>query len=295
MYTRVYVEITNVCNMSCSFCHGHSRAPKSMTEEEFKIVLRELQGKTKHIYYHLMGEPLLHKDLAKFLALAKENGFRSLITTNGTLLAKWGDELLNCGVNSTENNVRPGKKENKLIESSIYKMNISLHSFEDQGQEYLTKYLSDVVDFVEKAKNHHIIIVLRLWNKGSENAFDQEIISFLRSRLDGEWTENENGFKIRNRLHISWSEPFGWPDINGEYLGDEVSCYGTRDHFGILADGTVVPCCLDSEGAIPLGNVFKEALEDILSSPRTMSIMQGFGMRKAVEELCKRCPYARKF
>ena len=220
---------------------------------------------------------------------------QALITTNGTLLAKWGDELLNCGVNSTENNVRPGKKENKLIESSVYKMNISLHSFEDQGQEYLTKYLSDVVDFVEKAKNHHIIIVLRLWNKGSENAFDQEIISFLRSRLDGEWTENENGFKIRNRLHISWSEPFGWPDINGEYLGDEVSYYGTRDHFGILADGTVVPCCLDSEGAIPLGNVFKEALEDILSSPRTMSIMQGFGMRKAVEELCKRCPYARKF
>lgn len=274
MYTRVYVEITNICNMSCSFCHGHSRAPRNMTEDEFKRVLSELDGETKHIYYHLMGEPLLHKDLGKFISLAKERGFRSLITTNGTLLKEKGEELLKAGV---------------------YKLNISLHSFEDQGQEYLTKYLNSVVDFVEKARNYSTIVILRLWNKSVEDTHNQEIISFLRSRIDGEWTENALGYKIRNRLHIAVAERFGWPDMDGEDLGEEVFCYGMRDHFGILADGTVVPCCLDSQGVINLGNVFEESLESILSSPRATAIKYNFGARKAVEELCRRCPYSRKF
>ena len=274
MYTRVYVEITNVCNMSCSFCHGHSRAPRNMTEEEFTHVLSELDGQTKHIYYHLMGEPLLHKDLGKFLNIAKEKGFRSLITTNGALLKEKGDELL---------------------ENGVYKLNISLHSFEEQGEEYLKRYLENVVEFVEKAKNYKTIVILRLWNKSVKDTHNQQIISFLRSYVDGEWTENELGYKIRNRLHISVSERFDWPDIDGKDLGEDTSCLGMRDHFGILADGTVVPCCLDSQGIINLGNVFEESVEDILSSPRATAIKYNFGKRKAVEELCRKCPYSRKF
>ena len=274
MYTRVYVEITNVCNMSCSFCHGHSRAPRNMTEEEFTHILSELDGQTKHIYYHLMGEPLLHKDLGKFLNIAKEKGFRSLITTNGTLLKEKGDELL---------------------ENGVYKLNISLHSFEEQGEEYLKRYLENVVEFVEKAKNYKTIVILRLWNKSVKDTHNQQIISFLRSHIDGEWTENELGYKIRNRLHISVSERFDWPDIDGKDLGEDTSCLGMRDHFGILADGTVVPCCLDSQGIINLGNVFEESVEDILSSPRATAIKYNFGKRKAVEELCRKCPYSRKF
>ncbi|MBO5774235.1 MAG: SPASM domain-containing protein, partial [Clostridia bacterium] len=101
--------------------------------------------------------------------------------------------------------------------------------------------------------------------------------------------------KIRNRLHISVSERFDWPDIDGKDLGDDTSCLGMRDHFGILADGTVVPCCLDSQGIINLGNVFEESIEDILSSPRATAIKYNFGKRKAVEELCRKCPYSRKF
>ena len=112
MYSRVYVEITNICNMSCSFCHGHKRAPRRMTEEEFSIILDRLQHHTQYIYYHLMGEPLTHPDLPVFLQMAKERGFRSVITTNGTLLPKRGDEILSAGV---------------------HKVSISVHSFEDGG------------------------------------------------------------------------------------------------------------------------------------------------------------------
>lgn len=274
MYTRVYVEITNICNMKCSFCHGHCRQAKMMSKLDFQRVLDELKGKTKHIYYHLMGEPLTHPELNEFLVMAKEQGFQSMITTNGTLLNKCGDALLQSG---------------------IYKINISLHSFEKQDRQAFESYLTDIVEFVKKASSSRTIVVLRLWNKGADDSQNSQIISFLRPLLDGEWTENERGIRIRNKLHIEWGDRFEWPDKDGKYQGEQVFCYGMRDHFGILADGTVVPCCLDSDGAINLGNVFTEKLSDILNSERAKAIKHGFGSYKATEDLCKRCPYARRF
>lgn len=274
MFSRVYVEITNICNMNCSFCHGHKRDKKSMSKGDFLRVLDALQGKTKHIYYHLMGEPFVHPELGEFIALANECGFKSLITTNGTLLKKKGKEIL---------------------ESGIYKINISLHSFEEDNEEREEKYLKEIVDFTRLAWERGVIVVLRLWNKGRDGGKNEKIIDFLRGQLDGEWEENDKGIKIKNRLHIEWGERFIWPDANGEYIGEEVFCYGMRDHFGILVDGSVVPCCLDSEGAITLGNLFEEELSKILSSPRAKAIKQGFGSKKATEDLCRKCPYARRF
>ena len=274
MYSRVYVEITNICNMSCSFCHGHSRAKKRMSESEFVKVLEELEGKTKHIYYHLMGEPLTHPELPKFVRLAGERGFRSLITTNGTLLDKVGD---------------------KLLESGIYKINISLHSFEEQDKEYFKRYMQDVVDFVDKAKDYKTIVVLRLWNGGGKNEENDGTLNFLRDHIDGEWTETERGIKVRNRLHLEWGERFIWPDLNEEEGSPDLFCYGMRDHFGILVDGSVVPCCLDSEGIITLGNLFEEPLVNILNSTRAKALKHGFGVRQATEELCRKCAYARRF
>lgn len=260
--------------MNCSFCHSHSRKAKTMSEDEFESILSALKGKTKHLYYHLMGEPLTHPLLPTFIKKANEQGFRSLITTNGTLIAKKGKELL---------------------ESGLYKINLSLHSFEGKDEEYFLHYINDIIDFVELAKSTRTIVVLRLWNKGVDGGLNDKVISLLHSKIEGEWTENERGIKIRNKLHIEWGERFEWPDKDAPLYGDNVFCYGMRDHFGILSDGTVVPCCLDSDGAISLGNVFEESLDDILNSTRAQAIKRGFGSKKAVEDLCKRCGYARRF
>ncbi len=245
-----------------------------MGEEEFEMILSALKGKTKHLYYHLMGEPLTHPLLPAFIKKANEQGFRSLITTNGTLISKNGKELLECGV---------------------YKINLSLHSFEEKDEEYFLRYINNIIDFVELAKNTRTIVVLRLWNKGVDNGLNDKVVSILRSKIEGEWTENERGIRIRNKLHIEWGDRFEWPDKNAPLYDDNVFCYGLRDHFGILSDGTVVPCCLDSDGVINLGNVFEKPLEDILNSERAKAIKYGFGCKKAVEDLCKRCGYARRF
>ena len=274
MYARVYVEITNICNMACSFCHGHSRTPRRMSEHEFSRVLDALDGQTKFVYYHLMGEPLTHPNLPKFLRMAKERGYRSVITTNGTLLKKRKDEI---------------------IAAAPHKVSISVHSFENGSDQAFDAYLENITDFADTASRAGIIVVFRLWNKGFDGGRNTRIEAFLRERFDGEWAENTRGIRIRDKLHLEWGDRFTWPDKDAPDVGNEVFCYGLGDHFGILADGSVVPCCMDSDGVITLGNVFTEPLSDILASPRARAMIEGFAKRQATEDLCRRCAYAQRF
>ena len=274
MYSRVYVEITNICNMNCSFCHGHSRKSRMMTLDEFKGILDQLSNCTEYIYYHLMGEPLTHPDLPLFIQASNDKGFKSIITTNGTLLAKRSDELLASG---------------------LHKISISLHSFEENNTQKHFEYLSQVAEFADKASKQGIITVFRFWNKDCDDGKNDNALEFLKSKLSGEWSSNPRGVKIHDRLYIEWGDRFGWPDKNAPIQSENVFCYGMRDHFGILSDGTVVPCCLDSDGVINLGNVFKENIADILEKYRAKAIKNGFDRRIATEDLCRRCPYAQRF
>lgn len=274
MFSRIYVEISNICNMNCSFCHGHSRELKQMTTEEFKEILDKISGFTNYIYYHLMGEPLTHPQLPEFIKIASDKGFKSMITTNGTLLKQYGD---------------------KILEAGIHKVNISVHSFEDGTEEQFENYMVNLVDFAIKANNQGVIVVLRLWNNGFDNGRNNKIIDYLKTNINDEWNENSKGFKIRDKMFLEYGERFSWPDLNANVQASDVFCYGLRDHIGILSDGTVVPCCLDSEGAINLGNIFDDNLSDILNSERAKAIKCGFDCRKAVEELCQKCGYAQRF
>ena len=274
MYSRVYVEITNICNMNCSFCHGHSRAKRQMTEEEYAHILAELKDKTKYIYHHLMGEPLIHPLLPRFIEMAADAGMKPMITTNGTLLDRFGDSIL-----------LPG----------LHKVNISLHSFEGESEAEHARYIRKIADFAEKANEKGVLISLRLWNSGVDEGRNDTALAELREALPGEWSENRTGYRIRKGLFLEWGERFAWPDKDAADGGEEVACYGLRDHFGILCDGTVVPCCLDSDGVIALGNVFSQKLSDILTSPRAEAIAEGFRRRRVAEDLCRRCGYARRF
>ena len=274
MYSRVYVEITNICNMNCSFCHGHSRTSRQMTETEYAHILAQLSGKTQYIYHHLMGEPLIHPSLPRFIQMARQAGFHPMITTNGTLLDARADALLDAG---------------------LHKVNISVHSFEEGTEDAHRRYIEKIAAFSEKANRSGTIVSLRLWNNGCDNGKNQTALALLQALLPGEWTPNTRGYRIRDGLFLEWGDRFSWPDLTAPEYTDQVSCYGLRDHFGILCDGSVVPCCLDSEGVMCLGNVFEEDLADILSSDRATAIAEGFRRRKAAHALCRHCGYAQRF
>ena len=270
-YSRVYVEITNICNKSCSFCHGTKRERRMLSENEFSHIAASLVGITDYLYFHVMGEPTSHPQLMRFIEIANSLGFKVAITTNGTLLSRVGDPLISSGV---------------------YKVNISLHSLEGEDNE---KYLSSVTDFADRASEAGVLTVLRLWNGGEKNPENDRLLALLRERLPGEWVWGKRGARIRHRLHLEFGERFEWPDIARDAISDEVFCYGLSDHFGVLSDGTVIPCCLDSEGEICLGNIFDEPLEKILNSKRAVEIREGFKRRHGVEDLCKKCGYATRF
>ncbi len=273
-YSRAYVEITNICNKNCSFCPKNNREKRRMTEEEFTVAAEKLRSVTDYLYYHVMGEPLTHPQLCDFIKIANKMGFKSAVTTNGSLLSHKGDEL---------------------IESGVYKVNISVHSFEDGTKEDYLAYINDCIDFADKASKVGVLTVMRLWNNGHDGGLNNETLSLMKEKLQGEWKEGARGYRIRNKLHLEYGERFDWPDMTADNYGNHVFCYGLKDHFGVLCDGTVIPCCLDHEGDISLGNIFNENIEDILQSERARNMREGFARRCATEELCRRCGYARRF
>lgn len=275
MYSRVYVEITTICNRNCTFCPGTKRAPKRMTMEEFQTITEKLKGVTKYLYLHVMGEPLTHPLLPEFIRYATEQEFLVSITTNGTLLKRRAEELLSSGV---------------------YKINISIHSFEEGTDEEYRTYISDCMEFADEASKSGILTVLRLWNKGYDEGRNINTLHMLQNYFaEEEWMDGGKGSRIRNKLHLEYGERFEWPDMEKEDRGNEVYCYGLKDHFAVLCDGSVVPCCLDREGEITLGNIFEKNPEEILSSARADDMRKGFQCRKASEELCRKCGYARRF
>ena len=277
MLDKIYLEITNVCNLDCSFCHKTVRRKSLMSEKEFETLTDKLLGKAKFLYFHLMGEPTLHPLLPKFIESAKKKGFLPMITTNGSLLGKVGCELL---------------------EHLPYKISISLHAPEANPAFAGEGYLDSCLFFAREAAERGCIVALRLWNLGSD-ADNSQILARLHKEFPNEWGDVRGGSsqRLSPKLFLEWGERFDWPDADADECSpdSDIFCYGLRDQIGVLCDGQVVPCCLDAEGALALGNLFDSELDEILQSPRAKAIYDGFSRHRAVEPLCRRCGYAKRF
>ena len=384
-FKKVYVEITNICNLRCSFCPETSRAKKLMGIDEFSYIVSQIKPFTDYIYFHLMGEPFLNTNLKAMLDICGEAGLKVNITTNGTLINKVSDTLLNapalrkvsfslhsfeanyqgirrdkfvgcqtpdCAIGdipelkqgngycsaqeqhdeafhsleqSIENHSTPklGTGDCATLEQDIAScpaLGIASCSAQEQCTENnstpeqcnnnyssdeqipgLSSYLSPILDFVNCAAKKGIICELRLWNQNSDNSsLNNTILHAIQERIDTDidivtQLSVKPELKLTKNIYVGMGEKFDWPDINIDAISKEGFCYGLRDQIGILVDGTVVPCCLDSEGTIELGNIFKQPLSDIIASERATAIYEGFSNRMAKEELCQKCGYAGRF
>lgn len=274
-FRKIYVEISNLCNLKCSFCPGTRRPGKRMTVAEFTSLMPKLRPYTDFLYFHLMGEPLCHPHLAEFLDIAGQHGFRVILTTNGTLLQKQQALLLSA--------------------PALHKINISLHAFEANDLAVpFQQYLEDCLAFGQAVAGSKIV-VYRLWNQGGADQLNQQILQQLERHFPQPWVQERTGIRIAPKTYIEHGDKFDWPDLSAPESDAPQFCYGLRDQLGVLCDGTVVPCCLDHEGDIALGNLFAEDLDTVLATPRAQAIYHGFSGREAIEPLCRRCGYARRF
>lgn len=286
-YKKIYVEITNVCNLNCDFCPLTKRSLEFMSEASFEFIISRIKHLTDQIYFHVMGEPLLHPRLEKFLDICDQHGVRVNITTNGVLIKK---------------------AESILLQSpAVKQVNYSLSSFEANSETLsLVSYIGNITSFILRAQaTTGIVHSLRLWNldnhsiKGA-NSWNDEIMALLEKQLNLGFSIKENCMsyrsgKLSNNIYVNIAEKFEWPDIDQPFDTEKVFCYGLRDKIAILVDGTVVPCCHDSDGNIALGNIFETPIDAIIDSVRAKAIYKGFTDRKVEEELCRKCGFARKF
>lgn len=271
-FNKIYLEISNICNLSCAFCPGTKREPRAVSEAEMAYILPRIKPYTDYLYFHLMGEPLCHPELEKFLKMAANEGFKVILTTNGTLLGEMKDIL--------------------LAAKGLHKVNVSLHAFEANDLRMpFSDYLDKCFDFGKAAEGKKIV-VYRLWNNGGEDALNEKILSAMEKYFPKPWVSDPRGVRIGQRVFLEHGDKFDWPSMGAHEDGGRMFCYGLRDQIGILADGSVVPCCLDHEGDITLGNIFENDLGDIITSARARAIIDGFEHFTAAESLCRRCGYA---
>lgn len=283
-FAKVYLEITNICNLQCDFCPGNTRPPHSVTPAEFETLAAKLRPYTDYLYFHVMGEPLLHPHLPALFDIAARWGYHVAITTNGTLLAARHELLTSYAT------------------APLYKVSVSLHAYEANGKVLLDEHFEPTVRLARELSGKGTIVALRLWNldgRSREEAHHEHndaILNALHKAFPEKWVEHPNGFKIRDRLYLEWGERFDWPSLTcAPDYGERGTCYGLRDQIGILCDGTVVPCCLDGEGVINLGNLHRQEMEEILNSPRTQAMVCGFAQNRRTEALCRHCGYSERF
>lgn len=290
-FKKVYIEITSVCNLACTFCPPTLRAHQFISLEDYRKRLDQIKPHTDYVYLHVKGEPLLHPKIGDILDISHEKGFKVHITTNGTLIEK--------------------KRNDILHKPALRQLNFSLHSF-DGNPALRTKhdkesYVMKILNFVKDAlKQSNMYISLRIWNLSQDNEANRiqnknrDLLEIIEREFNldykiEEYVEPGGGIKIADRVYINQDYEFTWPSLDEEEDDGKGFCHGLRNHAGILVDGTVIPCCLDGEGVINLGNVDEHSFSEIIEMDRAKNIVDGFSQRIAVEELCRKCGYRKRF
>jgi radical SAM protein with 4Fe4S-binding SPASM domain len=287
-FKKFYIEITNVCNLKCDFCSETKRAPEFMEIETFSKILDQIKPFTDYIYLHVKGEPLLHPEIAGFLDLCYEKGIKVNITTNGTLIKEVTDKI--------------------LMKPALRQVNFSLHSFDgNEARDSKAEYINDIFSFVNQAvARTEVITAFRLWNLDkdkdttSQRGRNLEILSKIENefklpyKIDGSINPTQ-GIRLAEKVFLNQDYEFKWPALDQDEDFNSGYCYALNTQVAILVDGTVVPCCLDGDGIINLGNILDTPFAKIIEGKRAKKIYQGFSKRVVVEELCRKCGFRKRF
>ncbi len=281
------MEITNICNLKCSFCPPKNLPNQTMSLEKFDYLNKQLKEVTNELAYHIVGDPLVLSNLQEYLEISKKNRLKVNITT-------------------TANNLNETHFES-LMNDTIRQINFSINSYNaNSHKKTLKEYLEPILNFCEyaKEKRQHFFINLRIWNldeSQSAREFNKNVFDFVNEKFNCKidiekiYKEKPKNIKIDRMIFFNFDDYFNWPSLNNEFVSNKGFCYGLDSHFGVLSSGTVVPCCLDKDGIVNLGNTNTTRLKDILTSKKVKDIQNGFKNGEVIEELCQKCDYRKRF
>lgn len=258
-----------------------------MSLEHFDSINKQLKPYTKELAYHIVGDPLVLTNLNDYLDISAKHDLKVNITT-------------------TANNISE-KHYKALSNKTIKQINFSINSYNaNSHKKSLEEYLNPILDFILHAQSlkHEYFINLRIWNLDEDKSakeFNQKVFdrvnSVFGSDIDIEdiYSSRPKNIRVARKLFFNFDEYFNWPSLENDFVSDKGFCYGLDSHFGILTSGDVVPCCLDQNACINLGNTNTSQISDILNSSRVKAIQNGFRKGQVIEELCQKCEYRTRF
>lgn len=269
-FKRIYIEITNICNLNCTFCHKNTRTPQFMSINSFNHIIQQIKPYSSYIYLHVQGEPLLHPNLDEILNICDKENIQVQLVTNGTLIIK---------------------HMHIYKHPSLRKISFSLHSIDQQTLDALEYYLP-IDTFINNATNKYI--ELRFWNRNDMKEKSKIIYEYINNKYTLHPTKKVDSFQLNSNIYLYFQDEFEWPSVasNDDHNG---YCYAAKNMLAILVDGQVSICCLDAHGDINLGNIFSQDLSKILNSNKYQEILNDFSKNKCHEELCQKCTYRKRF
>ncbi len=281
-FNKIYIELTNVCGLECSFCPTKIDKPSKIDLITFNALLKQVKKYTHIITFHIFGDPLTLSNLKEYLDIAEKNNLKVEITTTGLFLKNFPLEL--------------------FLHKAIRQINFSLNSYNKNEMKIsLEQYLEPMFQLcnLKLEQKVHNFINFRLWNlddNQSENSFNKTIFTLLEKQfhLYLDPLDYTKSIRLENQILLDFDTYFEWPTLQSNHFSHGF-CYGLSSHIGILSNGTVVPCCLDGFGIVELGSIYKESLDQILHNEKTTSIIENFKNKIAIEELCQKCSFKNRF
>ena len=298
-FEKIYIELSDICGLNCGFCPSVKGVRGAMSVEKFGIIAKKVAGVGRIYTFHLLGDPLVLPNLKDFIKFANAHKMPLELTTSGFYMSEKNTQLL-------------------LESENIRQINLSLMAFLAQKKLNLNEYFAPILRFLRLhlAQNSQSFVNLRLWNLGANFTppfENNSIYSLLEREFNTKIQKNAPKNRLESRIILHQSELFYWAgtkaddlglqkefvDLQGEKNAPKVpcvkgSCHALRKQIGILSDGTVVPCCMDTSGVMGLGNLFTQELSEILASKRAVAMKKGFERGEFTEKLCQQCEFGRQ-
>lgn len=269
MLKRVYLEITNSCNLDCLFC-SNKKGNNFLSLEEIENYIVQIKKHCNYIYLHILGEPLLHPNFEEILDLLDKNSMNLQLVTNGTLLYKY---------------------PNLLKHNCLRKLSISIHSINNFN---INKEYFNVIDSIIES-NLNTQIELRFYNQNNLAKQANDYLDYLKNKYIFQTTSKENSYKITNNTYVYFNDFFKWPNINDNFISNIGTCKGAIDMIAINSNSDITICCLDPYAYNKIGNLKEESLDEILKSDKYLKFINDFKNNKITAELCSKCSYRLRF
>ncbi|MFP6144790.1 radical SAM/SPASM domain-containing protein [Helicobacter pylori] len=277
LFKKIYIELSDICGLQCSFCPNPKNVRGVMPLELFEKVCKEVAPLTPIITLHVLGDPCKLKNLNRYLNVAKRFSLKVDLVTSGEYLRDF----------------------EALLQDIIYQISISL----DAGLDHHNKlnqhrYIQKILEFCRYKceKNSEVFLNLRIQDSTLEK--HQNLIKpFLESFecISLETLISQGRARLFKKSFLNIQKTFKWPNLNAQNPLNQESkipyCYGLIKQIAILSNGVVVPCCMDTQAHINLGDLNHTPLKDILNSQKAMAIKTHFLKGEALELLCKNCSY----